>query len=197
MDCQCKVRGPRSLSRARSGYNALARLRYLKPGCTVQLGKCLTLARTSRPLHFKQIALKLLRIPILLHRPYMYYFAARLLRNSTLGEFDHGNRPLTIVASDRNPKPVQIVKPNCLDCSGRSVGEDDCFPEKFGLGFSKCIHDCSRAKCNRRHVSPWATDDLNRVALNQPCARRDQTVNSPGLRPKKLFLYFAERVSRP
>ena len=53
-----------------------------------------------------------------------------------MGEFDC--RPgISIMASDRNSKAKQIIKPNFLNGPSFSVGDD-----KFGLRFTERIHDC-------------------------------------------------------
>jgi hypothetical protein len=58
-----------------------------------------------------------------------------------LREFDCRDRPLSIVALDRNSEAVEFVKPNVFDRAGYSIGEDDGLADKFRLGLLECGHD--------------------------------------------------------
>jgi Endosomal/lysosomal potassium channel TMEM175 len=68
-----------------------------------------------------------------------------------LRKFDRGDRPLSIVAPDREPKAMQFVKPNLLHRPGRSVGENHGFADKFGLGFLQRAEDRGRTGLRRWH----------------------------------------------
>jgi hypothetical protein len=63
-------------------------------------------------------------------------------RRVFLRELNGRYGPLSIMASDGNSKPVQIIKPHILNSSGFSVGEDNGFADKFELRLSERIHYC-------------------------------------------------------
>jgi hypothetical protein len=45
---------------------------------------------------------------------------------------------------DRNPKPMQFIQPNVLDCACLSVGKDDGFADQFGLRLAVLIQNFRR-----------------------------------------------------
>jgi hypothetical protein len=53
---------------------------------------------------------------------------------SGLRKFDGGDRPLAIVAPDRDSQTVMLVKPNLLHGPGLSIGEDYGLTDKLSLG---------------------------------------------------------------
>src|SRR5882724_1163344 len=69
-----------------------------------------------------------------------------------LRKLDGGDRPLPIVAPDRDSKPVQFVKPHVFDRPGLSVGEDNRLADKLGLSLLECAEDRRRAKLYKGHV---------------------------------------------
>lgn len=51
-----------------------------------------------------------------------------------LGKFDGRDRPLAIVAPDRDSKAVQFVKPNVFHRPGLSIGEDHGLADQLSPG---------------------------------------------------------------
>jgi hypothetical protein len=51
-----------------------------------------------------------------------------------LRKFDGRDRPLAIVAPDRDSQTVMLVKPNLLDGPGLSIGKDYGLTDKLSLG---------------------------------------------------------------
>jgi hypothetical protein len=71
-----------------------------------------------------------------------------------LGKFDGRDRPLAIVAADRDSKAVQFVKPNVFHRPRLSVGEDHGFADKLGLGLLERAENRGRADLRSRHGEP-------------------------------------------
>jgi hypothetical protein len=63
---------------------------------------------------------------------------------SPLRELDGGDRPLPIVAPDRDSQPVHFVKPNVLHRTGLSVGEDHGLADQLSLGLLELAEDPGR-----------------------------------------------------
>lgn len=61
--------------------------------------------------------------------------------STRLREPDGGDRPLSMVASDRDSQAVQFVKPNVVHCPGLSIGEDHGLADKLGLGLLELAQD--------------------------------------------------------
>jgi len=68
-----------------------------------------------------------------------------------LGKFDGRDRPLAIVAPDRDSKAVQFVKPNVFHRPGLPIGEDHGFADKLGLGLLERAEDRGRADLRSWH----------------------------------------------
>lgn len=51
-----------------------------------------------------------------------------------LRKFNGGDRPLSMVAPDRDSQAVKLVKPNLLHRPGLSIGEDYNLADKLSLG---------------------------------------------------------------
>jgi hypothetical protein len=80
-----------------------------------------------------------------------------LVRNGCKGlvldESDGWDRPPSVMASNRNPKPVQFIQPNVLDGACLSVGKDDGFANQFGLRLTVLIQDIWGMTLHRWHCS--------------------------------------------
>lgn len=68
-----------------------------------------------------------------------------------LRELDGGDRPLSIVASDRNSQAVPFVKQNCLHGPGLSVREDYGLADKLCLGLLELAEDRGRTDLHSWH----------------------------------------------
>ena len=66
-------------------------------------------------------------------------------------ELDGGDRPLPMVASDRDSQAVHFVKPNALYRTGLSVGEDHGLPDKLSLGLLELAEDRGRTELHSWH----------------------------------------------
>jgi len=64
--------------------------------------------------------------------------------SARLREFDGGDRPLPIVASDRDSQAVHFVKRNALHRTGLSVGEDHGLADKLSLRLLELAEDRGR-----------------------------------------------------
>jgi hypothetical protein len=80
-----------------------------------------------------------------------------------LRELDGGDRPLSIVSSDRNSQAVPFVKQNRLHGPGLSVREDYGLADKLGLGLLKLAEDRGRTLPN------WHLVLLESRAFNGRC----------------------------
>jgi hypothetical protein len=58
-----------------------------------------------------------------------------------LRKFNGGDRPLSIVAPDRDSQAVQFVKPNFLHRPGLSIGKDYGLADKLNLGLLELTED--------------------------------------------------------
>jgi hypothetical protein len=65
--------------------------------------------------------------------------------STSLHEFDGGDRPLPIMASDRDSQ-MHFVEQNALRRAGLSVGEDSGFADKLNLGLFELAKDCGCTK---------------------------------------------------
>jgi hypothetical protein len=73
-------------------------------------------------------------------------------RSSRAGsEFDGGNRPLPIVAPDRDSETVMFVKPNVIHRPGLSVGEDHGLADKLSLSSLERAEDRGRTELHGWH----------------------------------------------
>jgi hypothetical protein len=70
-----------------------------------------------------------------------------------LRELDGGDRPLSIVAADRNSQAVQFVKRNPLHGPGLSVREDYGLAHKLPLGLLELAEDRGLASATRGPTS--------------------------------------------
>jgi hypothetical protein len=61
-------------------------------------------------------------------------YAVRMGHGLALRNFNGGDRPLAIVAPDRDSQTVMLVKPNLLHGPGLSIGEDYGLTDKLSLG---------------------------------------------------------------
>jgi hypothetical protein len=68
-----------------------------------------------------------------------------------LRELDGGDRPLPIVASNRDSQAVHFVKPNALHRTGLSVGEDHGLADKLSLGLFELAEDRGRTELYSLH----------------------------------------------
>ena len=66
------------------------------------------------------------------------------LFSARLREFDGGDRPLPIMASDSDSQTVKLVKPNPLYRTGLSIGEDHGLADKLSLGLLELAEDRGR-----------------------------------------------------
>lgn len=66
-------------------------------------------------------------------------------------EFDGGDRPLPMVASDRDSQAVDFIKPDSLHRTGLSVGEDRGLADKLSLGLLKLAEDRGRTDLRSWH----------------------------------------------
>ena len=71
--------------------------------------------------------------------------------SARLRELDGRDRPLPIVAPDRDSQAVHFVKPNVFDRSGLSVGEDHGLADKLKLGLLELTEDRGRTDLHSRH----------------------------------------------
>ena len=76
---------------------------------------------------------------------------ARSLGSARLREFDGGDRPLPMVASDGNSQAMHLVKPNPLHRTGLSVGEDHGPADKLSLGLLELAEDRGRTDLRSWH----------------------------------------------
>jgi hypothetical protein len=71
--------------------------------------------------------------------------------SARLREFDGGDRPLPMMASDGNSQAMHFVKPNALHRTGLSVGEDHGSPDKLSLGLLELAEDRGRTDLRSWH----------------------------------------------
>jgi len=71
--------------------------------------------------------------------------------SARLRELDGGDRPLPMVASDRDSQAVHFVKPNTLHRTGLSVGEDHGLADKLSLGLLELAKDRGRTELYSWH----------------------------------------------
>ena len=71
--------------------------------------------------------------------------------SARLRELDGRDRPPPIVAPDRDSQAVHFVKPNVLDRSGLSVGEDHGLADKLKLGLLELTEDRGRTDLHSWH----------------------------------------------
>jgi hypothetical protein len=71
--------------------------------------------------------------------------------SARLRELDGGDRPLPIVASDRDSQAVHFVKPKALHRTGLSVGEDHGLADKLSLGLFELAEDRGRTELYSLH----------------------------------------------
>jgi hypothetical protein len=67
--------------------------------------------------------------------------AARMGHGLALRKFNGGDRPLAVVAPDRDSQTVMLVKPNLLHGPGLSIGEDYGLADKLSLGLIERAED--------------------------------------------------------
>jgi hypothetical protein len=72
-------------------------------------------------------------------------------RGLALCKFDGGNRPLPIVAPDRDSETVMFVKPNVIHRPGLSVGEDHGLADKLSLSSLERAEDRGRTELHGWH----------------------------------------------
>jgi hypothetical protein len=68
-------------------------------------------------------------------------YAARMGHGPALRKFNGGDRPLAIVAPDRDSQTVMLIKPNLLHRPGLSIGEDYSLADKLSLGLIERAED--------------------------------------------------------
>jgi hypothetical protein len=68
-----------------------------------------------------------------------------------LRKLNCGDRPLTIVAPDRDSQTVMLVKPNLLHRPSLSIGEDYGLADKLSLGLTERAEDRGRTELNNWH----------------------------------------------
>jgi hypothetical protein len=61
------------------------------------------------------------------------------------------DRPLPVVASDRDPQAVHFVKPNALHRTGLSIGQDHGLADKLSLGLLELAEDRGRTDFRSWH----------------------------------------------
>jgi hypothetical protein len=68
-----------------------------------------------------------------------------------LRKLNGGDRPLSIVAPDRDSQTVMLVKPNLLHRPGLSIGEDYGLADKLSLGLTERAEDRGRTEVDNWH----------------------------------------------
>src|SRR6476661_4945682 len=74
--------------------------------------------------------------------------------SASLQEPDGGDRPLSMMAPDRDSQAVQFIKPDIVDRPGLSIGEDDGLAEKFSLGLLVLAQDRGCSNVHHWHGIP-------------------------------------------
>jgi hypothetical protein len=71
--------------------------------------------------------------------------------SARLRELDGGDRPLTIVSSDRDSQTVQFIEPDVLHRPGFAVGENHGLADKFSLRLLEHVEDRGHSELHRGH----------------------------------------------
>jgi hypothetical protein len=71
--------------------------------------------------------------------------------SARLRELDGGDRPLTIVSSDRDSQTVRFIEPNVLHRPGFAIGEDYGLADKFSLRLLEHVEDRGHSEVYRGH----------------------------------------------
>ena len=95
--------------------------------------------------------------------------------SARLRELDGRDRPLPIVASDRDSQAIHFVKPNVLYRSGLSVGEDHGLVDKLRLGLLELAEDRGCTNLHNWHLVADSVPWLDRVGVAfERCTSRDR-----------------------
>jgi hypothetical protein len=95
--------------------------------------------------------------------------------SARLRELDGRDRPLPIVASDRDSQAIHFVKPNVLHRSGLSIGEDHRLADKLDLGLLELAEDRGCTNLHNWHLVADSVPWLDRVGVAfERCTSRDR-----------------------
>jgi hypothetical protein len=97
---------------------------------------------------------------------------------TSLREPDGGDRPLAMMALDRDSQAVQFVKPNVVHCPSLSIGENDGLGEKFILGSLVFIQDRRCADVHNWHGIPRLEVEPLILALKTRTSRGRHAANA-------------------
>jgi hypothetical protein len=95
-----------------------------------------------------------------------------------LRELDGRDRPLPIMASDRDSQPMHFVQPNALDSSGLSVGEDHRLVDQLDLGLLE-LADRTPGRSLKFRRGAAACRARRPVAVTASAVLRDGTGDRP------------------
>ena len=85
--------------------------------------------------------------------------------SARLRELDGRDRPLPIVASDRDSQAIHFVKPNVLHRSGLSIGEDHRLADKFDFGFLEFAKDRGCTNLHSWHLVGDSVPRFDRIGV--------------------------------